>query len=277
MYRIALLLSLLALVLVSCIPAEDPLVFAAVPADDPAIMRAHWQPIVDYLSGGLDREIELYLVPDYAAQVEAFRAGHVDFGRIGSSSYVIAQRDGVEIEPIASAVKEITNVPGYYSYIIARADSGIETMDDLHGRTFAFVDVQSSSGYVVPMCAIKQAGIELGREFMSGSHEASVLAVQNGTVDAAAVAQIRYYAALEERVIDVDEFRVIWQSALIPNVPIVVQSSMGVELKKELQDLFIDMPIELVRGPSRAGEIKYVEITDAHYDVIREIEAFLNK
>jgi phosphonate transport system substrate-binding protein len=258
-------------------PKAQPLVFAVIPADDPAVTHQYWDPIVVYLSEGLGREIELYIVADYTAEVEALRAGHVDFARVGSSSYVMAWRDGVAIEPIVSAVKDTTGLPGYYGYIVVRADSDIENLEDLQDRSFAYVDPQSSSGHVVPAYALQQAGIEVGRVFMSGSHEASVLAVQNGTVEAGAVAQIRYDAALEENAIAEDELRVIWQSDLIPNVPIVVQESMNAELKARLRELFVNMPTELVEGPSRAGEVGYVEIADADYDIIREIEAYLNQ
>lgn len=262
---------------VSILPVKEPLVFAVIPSDDPAATHTYWQPIADYLSEGTGREIELYIVPDYTAEVEALRAGHVDFARLGSSSYVMARRDGVKIEPIASAIKEVTGVAGYYGYVVVRADSDIETLEDLQGRSFAFTDMQSSSGRIVPACALKRAGIEVGRVFMSGSHEASVLAVQNGTVDAGAIAQIRYDVAIKETVIGADELRVIWQSELIPNVPIVVQSSMDADLRALLQELFINMPAKLAKDPARMGETGYVEVIDADYDIIREIEAFVNE
>jgi phosphonate transport system substrate-binding protein len=261
---------------VSTLPVKEPLVFAVIPSDDPRLTRQYWEPIVKYLAKGLDRKVELYVVPDYTAEVEALRAGHVDFARLGSSSYAIATRDGVQIEPIASAVKAVTGLPGYYGYIVTRADSDIQTLEDLQGHTFAFTDPQSSSGYVVPACALKKAGVEV-EVFMAGSHEAAVLAVQNGTVDAGAIAQIRYDVAVSEGVVSADELRIVWQSELIPNVPIVVQKSMEPELKEQLQTLFLDMPAELMAVMDRTGEIGYTIVTDAHYDVVREIEAFVNE
>jgi phosphonate transport system substrate-binding protein len=263
---------------VSILPVkEKPLVFAVIPADDPSITHEGWDPVVEYLAQGLGREVVLHIVPDYAAQVEALRSGFVDFARLGASSYVMAEKDGVQIEPIASAVKMVTGLPGYYGYIVTQVDSDIYTLEDLQGRTFAFTDPQSSSGYVVPACALKKAGIEVGRVYMAGSHEAALLAVQNGTVDAGAIAQIRFYAAIGEGAVSEDEFRIVWQSELIPNVPIVVQKSMAPELKKQLQTLFVDMPSELMTAMERTGEVGYTVVTDAHYDVIREIEAFVNE
>lgn len=275
---------LLCLLLTACklkaavlpVPAEEPLVFAVIPSDDPRLTRQYWEPIAQYLAKGLGRKVELYVVPDYAAEVEALRAGHVDFARLGSSSYVIAVRDGVQIEPIASAVKAVTGLPGYYGYIVTQVGGGIETLEDLQGRTFAFTDPQSSSGYVVPACALKKAGVEV-EVYIAGSHEAAVLAVQNGMVDAGAIAQIRYDVAVSEGVISADELRIVWQSELIPNVPIVVQKSMDPELKERLQTLFIDMPAEFMLAIERAGEIGYTIVTDDHYDIIREIEAFVNE
>lgn len=255
----------------------EPLVFSVIPSDDPEVTHEYWDPVVEYLEEGLNREIKFTIVPDYTAQVVALEAGHVDFARLGSSSYVIAVREGVQITPIASAVKEKTGLPGYYGYIVVRKDSDLETLEDLNGHTFAFVDPQSSSGYVVPMCGLKKAGVTLGDVVFSGSHEASVLAVQNGTIDAGAIAQIRYDNAIAQGVLSADELRIIWQSDLIPNVPIVVQTSMAPELQERIQELFINMPTELASIMKTTGEVGYVAITDEHYDVIREIEAFVSE
>lgn len=264
---------------VSTLLVEEPLVFAVIPSDDPEVTHEYWDPVVAYLEEGLDREIELYIVPDYTAQVVALGKegpGGVDFARLGSSSYVIARRQGVEITPIVSAIKAVTGLPGYYGYIVVRKDSDIETLEDLNGHTFAFVDPQSSSGYVVPMCGLKKAGVTLGDVIFSGSHEASVLAVQNGTIDAGAIAQIRYDNAIVQGVLSADELRVIWQSDLIPNVPIVVKDSMGPKLRERLKELFINMPTELSMAMKATGEMGYTEVTDEHYDIIRGIEAFVS-
>lgn len=257
--------------------SKDPLVFAVLPADDPSVTREYWQPIADYLAEGIGYEVELYLVPDYSAQIEALRAGHVDLARASSTSYVAALRDGVEIEPIAMSIKGNTGLPGYYGYIVVQEGSDVEDMADLQERSFAFVDVLSASGHIVPACALELAGVTVGEVFMAGSHDAVILAVQNGTVEAGAVVQNRLEAAVDRGVIADGELRVIWRSDLIPTVPIVVQSSMDAELKMLLQKLFIDMPSELVLGTTRTGEVGYVKAVDADYDVVREIEAFVNK
>jgi len=258
-------------VVVGCAPAEEPLTFCVIPADDPAATRHKFAPMIEYLEAGTGREVELFIVSDYTAVIEALRGGHVDVARISSVGYVVALEEGIEIEPIAKAVKEDTGLPGYYGYIVARADR--EWGDDVTGRSFAFVDVVSTSGYVVPSVWLDKEGIELGEVFMAGSHPAVILAVKNGTVEAGAIASNRYEAALAEGIITPGELDVLWKSDLIPNVPIVVQQDMDAELKAALKELFLSMPGEIVEHCG-IKELDYVEASDGDYDPIREIRAY---
>ncbi len=85
---------------------------------------------------------------------------------------------------------ERKGIPSYYAAIITRADSGIKTLDDLRGKSFAFGDALSTTGNVFPRKMFKEHGIEPVRDFRqmlySGGHDATVLAVLNGKVDAGA-------------------------------------------------------------------------------------------
>lgn len=254
-------------------PKGEPLKVAVIPSDDPEATRATWQPVMDYLSEGLGQPVELYIVPDYTAVVEALKYGHVDVARIGATGYVQAVNQGVEMDVLAAGIKCNTGAPGYYAYIIARSDSGLDSLDDLNGQSFAFVDVGSTSGYVIPTMLLEQGGVKLGEEFMAGSHPAVILTVKNGSVAAGAVASNRYDVALAEGVIAEGELTIIYSSALVPTPPFVALQSLDESLRQQLKALLLDMPVEMSQGIEGLGECGYAEVADEDYNIIRQLMA----
>jgi len=262
----------LTLLLIAC-QTKDPLIFAVIPSEDAASAQEQWGPAVRYLEEGMGREIELLTVADYTAVVEAMRYGHADVARFSPVGYVMAIEEGATIEPIAVAVKAETGLPGYYAMLIAL--SGTDT-SDLSALAFGFVDVGSTSGYVAPSVYLQELGVEPAESLFAGSHNAVILAVKNGSVDIGAVASNRVAVALEKGVLEEGEVRIVWQSPLIPNTPIAVQSEMPKSEKETLKRLFLEMPEEVALA-AMTNETGYVEADDAAYDPIREILRFKSR
>lgn len=263
------ILLLLTLVLVGCQGKEtEPLTYVIVPAEEGSLSKEQFEPFIDYLSNALGREVELMLVSDYAAVTEAMKFGHADIARFSSSGYVVARdREKLDIEVIAVAIKENTGQPSYKSLIVTLADGGI---DNLTGASFAYVDIGSTSGYLAPATYILEEKIELGEIYFAGSHGAVIEAVRNGTVDAGAIADNRYYVALEEGIIAEGEFQILWESDPIFNVPVVTQSSMDPQLKEDLRQALLNAPRDVVEHTG-IGEIGFVEATDSDYDQVRKM------
>ena len=249
-------------------PAPDPLVIAVIPAEADMLTKAQFAPLVDYIAGEIGQPVELMTVSDYAAVVEAMKYGHADVARFGPFSYVLATQEA-EVEAIATAIKGDTNAPNYHAYIIAR-----EPITDFNGRTMAYVDVGSTSGYLVPATYIQNAAIELGEVFFAGGHGAAIEAVKNGTVDLGSVASNRYWVAVAEGIITEGEIKVVWQSEAIPNSPIAVQKSMEADLKQMITNAFLSAPRDIVEALG-VGEVGYVVADDSDYDPIREVQATL--
>jgi phosphonate transport system substrate-binding protein len=266
--RIAIVVGLL-LFLTACL-SKDPLTFAIIPSEDAAMARDQWAPMIEYLSDGMGRDVELLVASDYTAVVEAMRYGHADIARFSPAGYVLAVEEGAKIEPVVVAIKQETGLPGYYALLIALADTDVS---DLNALTFGFVDVGSTSGYIAPSIYLQEQGITPAQEMLAGSHNAVILAVKNGSVDVGAVASNRVATALAEGVLTEDEYKVVWESPLIPNCPIAVQSGMPQRDRDKLTTLFLDMPEEIVVAIA-TNEINYVKADNATYDPIREIIRF---
>ncbi len=245
-----------------------------IPADDAASMLRQYQPVVDYLSQKLGMEVTLQVTSDYTAAVEAMRYKHIDIAWFGPFTYVLAA-DEAGAEPLVVGVRRDSGLSTYKTVFITKADSGIKTLDDLKGRSFAFVDPASTSGCLIPKKILLDNGIDIQKDFSTsyyaGTHNAVELAVKNGSVDAGADSDTSYSLMVKAGQIDPNVNVIIYESPPIPGSPIVVRGDLPQDLKDKIQQALIDMDQQIIYTVQGWGDIaKYVKVTPSDYDIIRE-------
>jgi phosphonate transport system substrate-binding protein len=258
---------------------KEILKWGLIPADDAQEMLREYETVADYLGKKLNMKIELTVTDDYTAAIEAMRAKHIDMAWFGPLSYVLAN-DVADAEAIVNGIRSDTGKSTYKSVIITRADSGIETLDDLKGKSFAFVDPASTSGNLMPRKIFADNGIDPDEDFSltyyAGTHNAVQLAVANGKVDAGADSDNSYYRMVDEGQIDPEVNVIIYESEPIPGSPIVVRGDLPEDLKKKIQDTLIGMDEQTIHKIGGWGKIsKYVTVEDKDYDVIRDMVEIL--
>jgi phosphonate transport system substrate-binding protein len=131
---------------------------------------------------GLHFEVEI--PTSYAAVIEAMGAERAEVAWLPPLAYVLAHdKYGVEVglQCVRNGEK------GYKGMIIARADSGISKIEDIAGRTLAYTDAASTSGYLYPSAMLKAKGIAPGESLFAGGHPAAVESCYSKRVDAACV------------------------------------------------------------------------------------------
>jgi phosphonate transport system substrate-binding protein len=250
-----------------------------VPAEDAQQVLQNAQPIIELLRRKLGMEIQPFVAADYTGIVEALRVKKLDVAFLAPASYVLAKNEA-NIKVILKSERK--GIPYYYAAIITRADSGIKTLEDLRGRTFAFGDSLSTTGNVIPRKMLKERGIDPARDFKqilyAGAHDATVLAVFNGKVDAGATyanspdsedtAWIRYLKKPE----DIRKIRAIAFSEPIPADNLVISVDLDDGVAKKIEELFI----ELSRDPKGKKMLRdlyqidgFVPASDKDYDSVR--------
>ncbi|ALJ21627.1 phosphate/phosphite/phosphonate ABC transporter substrate-binding protein [Microbacterium sp. No. 7] len=194
----AALLGITALALTGCqgasageVPAETadpdaPITMATLPlGDDPTAVN----PIdvfAELFEEATGRTVEIVDVPDYLSVVEAIRADHVDIGIMSGFPSALAVNTGK-----VDAVVAFGGDDNPVSTCVVLEDSPVTTLDDLKGKTVAFADQASSSGYFMPVYMLHEAGLEQGTDYkaiFAGGHEGSFAALAQGQVDAACTA-----------------------------------------------------------------------------------------
>ncbi len=247
------------------------------PEGSPIEERERWMPVVKYLEGEIGMDISMTIATDYSAAVVALDTGYADIAKLGPFSYIMATKEA-DIEPLVRGVRADTGKAEQTPYIFARADSGIRTLQDLEGKSFSFVDVGSTSGYLVPMATFMKAGIDpetfFSRVVFAGSHDLSIIAVKEGKVDAGCSNSLIWDLLFKEGVVEEGELVIISKGEPIPTDPIVVAASMDSKMKEKLLNAYLNMPEEL--SIRTFGESKYIQAFDSDYDGIREVAKILN-
>lgn len=194
-----------------------------------------------YLTRKLGVPVTIVRGTDYAAVIEAMRAGQVHFASIGPANYALARKvmgDGVT--PVAVSLDK-EGAKGYYSVVAVRADSPYQSLEDLKGKSFAFADPNSTSGYAVPSYYLStelatSADEYFGEVAFSGGHEQSVIALVNGTFEAVAThwtneTRGNIQRMVEKGLIPQGSTRIVWTSPIIPGSPVVMRTDLPEELK----------------------------------------------
>jgi phosphonate transport system substrate-binding protein len=260
----------------NCALAAEVLKVGLIPSEDPSVVVSDNQAFLDVLARSLQMEVKPFVATVFYGVIEALRSKKLDAAFVGPFSYVLAASIAdVEAFAIPETPRQTTT---YRAYIIARKDRGIQKLADLKGRTFAFVDPSSTSGHLFPKAALLKAGFDPDKDFsrviFSGGHDATAIAVQNGKVDAGAVADALFDAAAARGIVKRDEIAIVWTSDPIPGAPFCMRRDLPVELKKKLRDAFAAMR-DVPWGSK--GVIKRWDAVDDHtYDGVRDAAKVLN-
>lgn len=257
--------------------AADKLRIGLIPSEDSQAMIESSKQVLSSLETKLGMPVEPFVATDYNGIIEALRSGKLDVAYLGPFSYVLAT-SVADVEAFAVAITKNTGQSAYRSLILARKDSGIRDLADLKGRTFAFVDPSSASGHLFPKAGLEQAGFDpatlFSRVIFSGSHDASILAVANQKVDAAAVADRILANAVARGLVKPDDLQVVWSSRPIPESPMVWRKNLDPALKQKVAAALAS--IKDVPWGDQGQLDGFQPTSDAAYDVVRDTAKVLN-
>ena len=171
--------------------AQTSLHFVLTPSQKPTDLLATGQEFGRVLSGLVGVPVRVTVASDYAAVIEALRNRTADLAFVHPGGYVLASR---EARARIVARNLWHGKSSFTSRIYVRREAGFTSLQDLRGKSIAFVDPASSSGYIYPMVLLIQHGLVRNRDpktffkevVFSGAHDASMRALLNGHVDAIA-------------------------------------------------------------------------------------------
>jgi len=256
---------------------ENPIIWSFVPSGEMQDVTAGAEGVADLLYEKTGYFFETNVATEYAGVIEALRSDppEAHMASLATFSYIAAADMGV----VEAALVAVRYGSAFYTgQIITRADSGIKSIQDLKGKTFARPDPLSTSGWIIPMVTMKAAGIDPEKDLKeivdAGPHDAVVAAVYNGDADAGAT-YVDARTAIEDEYPDVTEkVVVIEESVPIPNDGVQFHPSVDEEMKERIVQALLEI-IETEEGQEamdKAYEWTGLERhDDVFYDPFRQV------
>jgi phosphonate transport system substrate-binding protein len=260
----------------------DPatLIFAYTPVEDPEVYRKVWDEFIAHLSKETGKKVVFFPVQSNAAEIEAMRAGRLHIAGFNTGSVPIAV-NCAGFAPFAMAASK-TGAFGYEMEIIVQADGPIKTVEDLRGKSVAFTDPNSNSGYKAPSAILKSKfGLEAGRDFkstFSGKHDNSIIGVANKDYDAAAIANAVMTRMIARGAVDGSKLRSIYKSQTFPTTGYGLAHNLKPALAEKIKAAFFNFKWE---GTALAAEFakssppeeKFIPIDyKGYWSIVRDID-----
>ena len=281
--RVALATMVAILAMVGAAGATDPswpkeVTFGLLSTENASEITRRWAPILAQLEKDLGVKVKAVTATDYRGTIEALKFKKAELGHLGPKSYVEASNNNyANVEPVAQ-LQLANGSLGYRSCLIVHSDSDIFSPEDMAGKTFAFNDPNSTSGYLVPSAFfMMEMGVDPKKLFskvtFSGSHEASILAVSAKKVEIASTNLPDLQQLTRENKVPRGALRVIWVSKIIPNDPIVVRKDLPPSFKSAIQESLTTMRARNTEAFKEIGAWLggFVPADDSKYQVIRDL------
>ena len=250
------------------------LVMGLIPAENNEEMVKTFEPMRAYLEKKTGMKIKVFTATDYTGVIEAMKKKRVDVAWFGPLSYYLAEQEA-GAEAFAVGIRQGSDSPTYKSLIVAPCDGGIKSIEDLKGKSVAFVDPASTSGGLMPTYMVKKETGKMPQEFFgkftyAGSHDAAELAVKNKTVDAAADNDITYSKMLEKGLITKESNCIVAESDPLPGSPMVYRGDLPKDLKAKIKDAILNAHKDIqVTGYGKISH--YVATGPQDYQAIRDM------
>ncbi|MCO5058721.1 MAG: phosphate/phosphite/phosphonate ABC transporter substrate-binding protein [Rhizobiaceae bacterium] len=265
---------------------KDPgqLVFSIIPTEETTQELDIYKPLLTALKEKTGKSIEFFMPTSYASVIEGMVNGWVHIGVHLPNSYVLAKEKDPNLEVFATYTKLKGHFqeegPGYRAVLVVRADSDFDSIESLKGTIVGLADPASTSGNLMPRMVFGEligTGPELEQYFSkvvyTGGHDQSALAVKEGRVDDAFVATHRLDNVIDRGLAKTEDYRVVWQSGIIPQDPMVYRTDLCEPIKAAIRDAFLTLHENPDAKPFFDGikSTKFVAMQDSDYDIIRKL------
>ena len=249
--------------------------------------------LAEDLSAYLGCEVEEIQASDYNAIIEALRTGSADMAYMGSQALALGV-ERTDLEPIVMKAEDgDPDKAIYHSVLITNsANSDINSIEDIKGRTMAFVDPDSTSGNLVPTAEIIQAfpdenlnsdNLHTNGDFFeavsySGSHQAGLQAIVKGDVDVAPISDQILASEIANGNAAEGDVKVIHESGAIPAEAMVVAEHVDAATRDMLTEFLTSYENEqyftdVIKLPGA----RFIECDMSDYEEIIELNKIINE
>jgi phosphonate transport system substrate-binding protein len=264
-----------------------PMAVRCASASSRTTRRLVWSPsykkVGELIGDKLGCKVEVFVATSYNAEIEAMRNGKLEIGEFGPLGYVLAHQVA-KAEAVAAFGTTDGKPDTYWASIVTYPGSGIETVEEIKGRSFAFSDPDSTSGHLFPAYGLRKAGLDPDKDIRAiyaGSHTSSFEALYNHKVDAGELNSEQLESAKQRGHYKDGDLVFLWKSDPIPTDPFAVRAELPADFKKRVVEVLQNLDLAALDPADRkimvgAGITRLVPQTDDAYGGIRDLVKTLN-
>jgi len=249
------------------------IVFTYTPVEDPAVYENIFKPFTSYLAKCLDKKVVFYQVQSNAAEIEAMRSGRLHVGGFstGPTAFAVNLAGAVPF-----AVKgDAKGFQGYNLIVIVKANSPYQKLSDLKGKKVAHTSPSSNSGHLAPLALFPSEGLAPDKDYkvvFSGKHDQSVMGVNSGDYDAAAVASDVFHRMAERGQVKEADFRIIYRSQKFPTSSFAYAHDLEPKLVDKMLSCFYEYRYPAEMQKAFDGADRFVPINyKTTWEVVRAV------
>lgn len=266
--------------------ANNPIKLFFVPSVDVKVIEDTSEDLKKYLEAHTPYKFTVKIPPSFVAVVEAFGTKRADVASINTFGYIMAHdRYGVEARLTVIRHGEST----YKGQFLTRTDGPIKKIEDLEGKSIAYVDPSSTSGYLLPLKVLKDKGIKPKESTFAMRHDTVVSMIYQGQVDAGAtfysppadgeIQDARRLAKTQYPDIE-EKIKILELTDPIPNDPVVFRKELPEEVKSTIVQALEDF-VKTEEGLDTLKKLSsvtgFVRATDEDYAPVRKLLKDLGK
>jgi phosphonate transport system substrate-binding protein len=263
-------------------PNDGVVRFGVEPFDTSAKLAPIYDHIGKLIGEKIGCEVKVYVATNYNAEIEAMRSGKLEIGEFGPLGYVLAHQIA-KAEAVAAFAGTDGTPDHYWASLVTWPGSGIKTVADIRGHSFAFSDPASTSGHLFPAYGMRKAGLDPDKDvkaIYAGSHTSSFEALYNHKVDAGELNSEQLESAKQRGHYKDGELVFLWKSDPIPTDPISVRGDLPAGFKARLTTVLQTLDLSTLPEADRKimglGGQRFVPQTDAAYNGIRDLVSTLH-
>lgn len=254
---------------------KDPstLVWAYTPVEDPAVYANIFKPFTTHLEACTGKKTVYYPVQSNSAEIEAMRSGRLHFGGFSTGPTGFAVNLAGAVPFAAKGLGE--QVRGYQLLAIVKTSSPYQKLADLKGKKVAHTSPSSNSGNLAPQVLFPEQGLKPNDDYkplMSGGHDKSVLGVNSGDYDMAAVASDVFERMATRGTVKAADFRIVYKSPIFPTSSFAHAHDLKPDFAAKLRECFFSFRFPADMQKEFNGDDRFLPITyKKDWAVVRDV------